>query len=101
MEPGREVYAVPTCHACLPPPEPLPVLVPDANIPEMPSSTMALGNVAGIAAPPQAEYTNDVRRRLGPLVIGVPLSPERVARLNAETRRCHVTILMPDGSVAT
>ena len=45
------------------------------------------------------EYTNDVRPRSEPLVIGVPLSPERVARLNAEAQRCHVTVLDERGQV--
>ena len=26
VEHAREVYAIPTCYACLPPPEPLPVI---------------------------------------------------------------------------
>jgi hypothetical protein len=27
VEPARRCYAIPTCYACLPPPEPLPVSV--------------------------------------------------------------------------
>lgn len=28
VEPEREYYAIPTCYACLPPPEPLPIVTP-------------------------------------------------------------------------
>jgi uncharacterized protein YeaO (DUF488 family) len=33
VEPARHCYAIPTCYACLPPPEPLPIVKPGATSP--------------------------------------------------------------------